>query len=48
MCVSVCLCLSQGKALESVTVCERVCVHVCPSMCGGGGHEGTLSMGGRQ
>lgn len=21
-------------------------MHVCPSMCGGGGHEGTLSMGG--
>lgn len=34
--MSVILCLSQGKALGSVTMSERVSVHVCPSMWGGG------------
>ena len=32
VCLSVILCLSQGKALGSVTMSERVSVHVCPSM----------------
>ena len=36
VCLSVILCLSRGKALGSVTVSERVSVHVCPSMWGGG------------
>ena len=36
VCLSVILCLFRGKALRSVTMSERVSVHVCPSMWGGG------------
>ena len=36
VCLSVILYLSQGKALGSVTMSERVSVHVWPSMWGGG------------